>query len=219
VGTGLAAILFDMDGTLVDSEKVWDVGLTELADSYGGVLSGTARAQMVGTSMADSMGILHSDIDQPWRRTADSLARLEERMVELFAGGLIWRPGAQELLAEVRAAGIPTALVTATKRPLVEIAFRTIGASNFDAVVCGDEVDQTKPHPAPYRAAAKLLGADTARCVAIEDSPTGVASALAAGCVVVAVPCEVALDQVPGMTIVDSLEKLDVAALRQLVRG
>jgi len=213
----LAAVLFDMDGTLVDSEKIWDVGLRELAGRYGAVLSAAARARMIGTSMIESMGILHTDIDQPWRDPADSVLWLEERVSELFAAGLIWRPGAQELLSEVRAAGIPTALVTATRRHLVDIALHTIGATNFDVVVCGDEVDQGKPHPEPYRTAAALLGAGTSACVAIEDSPTGVASAVAAGCVVIAVPCEVVLAQQPDVTVADSLETLDVAALRTLV--
>jgi HAD superfamily hydrolase (TIGR01509 family) len=217
VAGDLAAVLFDMDGTLVDSEKVWDVGLSELAARYGGGLSAAARASMVGTSMVESMAILHADIGQPWRDPADSVTWLEARVVDLFGAGLVWRPGARELLAQVRAAGVPTALVTATRRHLVEVALGTIGAHNFDAVVCGDEVDETKPHPTPYRTAASLLGTEPARCVAIEDSPTGIASARAAGCVVVAVPCEVVLSDVDGVTVVDSLADLDVPALRRLV--
>src|ERR1043165_9525497 len=105
-----------MDGTLVDSEKGWDVGLRELAQRYGGQLSSVARARMVGTSMIESMHILHADIGQPWREPDSSVLWLEARVSELFAAGLIWRPGARRLLAEVRAAGIPTALVTATRR-------------------------------------------------------------------------------------------------------
>src|SRR3989440_11695273 len=115
---GLAGVLFDMDGTLVDSEKVWDVGLTELAERYGGTLSAAARTRMVGTSMAESMSILHGDIGQPWRDNAVSVAWLEERVKELFGDGLVWRPGAAELLPELRAAGVPLALVTTTRRPL-----------------------------------------------------------------------------------------------------
>src|SRR5947209_7908915 len=123
----LAGVLFDMDGTLVDSEKVWDVALVELADRYGGVLSAPARARMVGNSAAESMVILHDDIGQPWRDPATSVAWLEERMKELFAAGLVWRPGAVELLGELRAAGVPMALVTATRRDLVDVALETIG--------------------------------------------------------------------------------------------
>src|SRR5438874_13140819 len=127
----LAAVLFDMDGTLVDSEKVWDVGLAELASRYGGRLSAAARARMVGSSMADSMAILHEDIGQPWRDPVDSLVWLEERVKGLFADGLVWRPGAPELLRDVAAAGIPAALVTATRRHLVDVALETIGRDHF----------------------------------------------------------------------------------------
>jgi HAD superfamily hydrolase (TIGR01509 family) len=215
----LDAVLFDMDGTLVDSEKVWDVGLRELARQYGGELSAAARTRMVGTSMAESMAILHTDISQPGRDTEASVTWLENRVYELFADGLTWRPGARQLLAAVRAAGIPAALVTATRRRLVEVALGTIGAHNFDVVVCGDEVGRTKPDPEPYLTAAAKLGADPRGCVAVEDSPTGVASARAAGCVVVAVPCEVALIPTDGVVQIDSLEMMDVATLRKLVAG
>lgn len=216
---GLAAVLFDMDGTLVDSEKVWDVGLSDLAALYGGVLSAAARQSMVGTSMAETMTILHHDLAQPWRDAAESVAWLESRVMDLFAEGLVWRPGARGLLAEVRAAGVPTALVTATRRALVEVALRTIGPDNFDAVVCGDEVPRTKPHPEPYLAAARLLAAPIGRCVAIEDSPNGIASARAAGARVLAVPCEVELSDADGVTLVPSLAGVDVAFLDGLLAG
>jgi len=190
---GLAGVLFDMDGTLVDSEKLWTIGLEELAIRHGGALSGTARTAMVGSSMAESMRILHEDIGQPGLSVADSVEWLERRIEDLFTSDLIWRAGAQQLLHELRAADLPMALVTATRRQLVEVALLTIGADWFDAVVAGDEVGQTKPHPEPYLKAAAALGAEPGRCVAIEDSPNGVRSAAAAGCVVLAVPCEVDL--------------------------
>jgi HAD superfamily hydrolase (TIGR01509 family) len=217
-GATLEAVLFDMDGTLVDSEKVWDVGLLELAQRYGGRLSADARARMVGSSMAASMAILHEDIGQPWRDVGESLAWLEQRVKGLFADGLVWRPGALELLREVTAARVPAALVTATRRHLVDVALETIGRSHFAAVVCGDEVDEVKPHPAPYRTAAALLGVDIGHCVAIEDSPTGVVSARAAGAVVLAVPSEVDLSHLDGVTHIDSLVEVDLAYLRALVR-
>jgi HAD superfamily hydrolase (TIGR01509 family) len=210
-------VLFDMDGTLLDSEKVWDVGLAELAAHYGGALSTAARVNMVGTSMRESMTILHADLAQPWRDPAASTEWLENRVLELFSAGLVWRPGARALLRAVRAAGVPTALVTATRRPLVDVALQTIGPENFDAVVCGDEVSHTKPHPEPYLTAAKLLGAPIGRCVAIEDSPTGVASALAAGASVLAVPCEVDLSDVVGVAHMPSLVDVDLAYLEGLV--
>jgi HAD superfamily hydrolase (TIGR01509 family) len=211
----LAAVLFDMDGTLVDSEKVWDVALRELAVHYGGVLSDAARRAMIGTAAMETMQILHDDLRQPWRDPVEGAVWVDTRTLELFAEGLDWRPGAQELLRAVRAAGIPTALVTNTNRSLVDVALTTLGAENFDVVVCGDEVTRTKPDPTPYLTAATALGVDPRACVAIEDSPAGVASARAAGCAVVAVPHEIELGE--HGEIVGSLLEVDLAFLRRLV--
>jgi HAD superfamily hydrolase (TIGR01509 family) len=216
--SSLDAVLFDMDGTLVDSEKVWSVALNEQAEHLGGRLSSAARAAMVGTSMVESMTILHNDLGRPELDVDASIRWLEDRMKDLFSAGLLWQPGARQLLDEVHAADIPMALVTATRRHLVDVALLTIGAHYFDAVVAGDEVGNVKPHPEPYETAARLLGvADPRHCVAIEDSPTGVASARAAGCVVLAVPSETRLSDVDGVTVVDSLASVDLAFLRKLV--
>ena len=212
----LAAVLFDMDGTLVDSEKVWDVGLRELAIRYGGTLSDEARLRMVGTSALETMVILYEDLRQPWRDPDEGADWLDVRVAELFADGLEWLPGALDLVTAVRAARLPAALVTNTRRALVEVALATLGEHNFDAVVCGDDVPRTKPDPTPYLAAAASLGVDPARCVAVEDSPAGVASALGAGCAVLAVPHEVEIVGVD-VHIVDSLVEVDVDLLRSLV--
>jgi HAD superfamily hydrolase (TIGR01509 family) len=206
-------VLFDMDGTLVDSEKVWDVALYELAARAGGTLSPAARHAMVGSSMATSMRILREDLGQPDRDEAADVEWIESRVEELFARGLVWRPGALELLHAVRAAGLPTALVTSTGRRLVEIALNTLGRENFDAVVCGDEVSAPKPDPTPYLTAADLLGVKIAECVAIEDSPTGLASAVASGAAVLAVPAELELPPTDGVHLRDSLEGVDLAFL------
>lgn len=139
------------------------------------------------------------------------------RMVELFELGLPWRPGGPEALRGARSLGIPTALVTSTIRSLTEKALETLGRDSFDVTVCGDEVGgNNKPHPEPYLKAARLLGVDPAECVAIEDSPTGVASAEAAGCLVIAIPCEVPLQPGPHRVLRDSLEDVDFAALGEL---
>jgi HAD superfamily hydrolase (TIGR01509 family) len=209
----LAAVLFDLDGTLVDSEKVWDIGLRELAVRYGGVLSEAARLRMVGTDSLATMAILHEDLGQPWRNATYGADWLDARVLDLFAEGLDWLPGARELLEAVRAAGLRTALVTSTRRSLVEVALDTVGRHNFDVVVCGDEVRRTKPDPAPYLAAARALGVAPGACVAIEDSPAGVVSARAAGCAVIAVPHEVELTDVDGVLLASLLD-VDLALLR-----
>jgi HAD superfamily hydrolase (TIGR01509 family) len=210
-----AAVLFDMDGTLVDSEKVWDVALNELAVREAGRhLSTRARQEMIGSSMVTSMRIMRDDLgldrepDQDW---------LIERVFELFARGLVWRPGALELLRAVRAQGLRTALVTSTGRKLVEVALETLGRENFDVIVCGDEVAVPKPDPTPYRLAAELLEVPVAECVAIEDSPTGVASAVASGAAVLAVPSELELPPTDGVHLRDSLVGVDPAFLATLL--
>jgi HAD superfamily hydrolase (TIGR01509 family) len=212
-----AAVLFDMDGTLVDSEKVWDIALHELARRAGGALSESARLAMIGSNMGRSMQILRDDLGQPQRPEAPDVAWLTDRVFELFAEGLVWRPGALDLVLGVRAAGIPTALVTSTGRKLVEVALDTLGRENFDVVVCGDEVAMPKPDPEPYRTAAELLGVRIEDCVAIEDSPTGVASAVASGAAVLAVPAELELPPTDGVRLLATLEGVNPAYLANLL--
>jgi HAD superfamily hydrolase (TIGR01509 family) len=213
---GPAAVLFDMDGTLLDSEKLWDVALDDLATWLGGELSPAARNRMVGSSLGRSVAILHSDLGVE-ADPESSGCYLTDRMAELLATDLIWRPGAQQFLEAVHRTGWPTALVTSTHRRLTDIALDTIGRQYFTATVCGDEVDRPKPHPDPYLKAARLLGVPPARSVAIEDSPLGVTAAEAAGCIVVAVPSEVPIEPASTRTIWDSLEGRTADDLAELV--
>jgi HAD superfamily hydrolase (TIGR01509 family) len=213
-----AAVLFDMDGTLLDSEKVWDVALDDLAHYLGGELSDAARRRMVGSSLARSITILHDDLGIE-ADPESSGGYLTERTAELFRTDLVWRPGAEELLESVNESGLPAALVTSTHRRLTEIALDVIGRTRFKATVCGDEVAHPKPAPDPYLVAARLLAADPRHCVAIEDSPLGVASAEAAGCVVLAVPSEVPIEAAPTRTVRTSLVGLTVDDLAALVEA
>ena len=206
-----------MDGTLLDSEKVWDIALDDTAKWLGGQLSATARRRMVGSSMGRSVAILHADLDVD-ADPESSAAYLTERTAELFGTKLVWQPGARELLLTLAGADIPVALVTSTRRHLTEIALDTLGRQFFAAVVCGDEVRRPKPHPDPYLRAAELIGARTTECVAIEDSPIGVAAAEAAGCVVLAVPSEVELEAGPNRHLRRSLVGVSVAELAALLR-
>ncbi|MGH3758887.1 HAD family hydrolase [Actinophytocola sp.] len=207
-----AAVLWDLDGTLLDSEKLWDIPLYELTEKLGGELSLPTRQAMVGTNVKTTMHLLYAEVgiaEPSAERLADGAAWLDRRMAEVLRGPLPWRPGARDALAGVRAAGFPMALVTSTERGLTEIALDTIGRALFDVTVCGDEVDgHNKPHPEPYLRAARLLGVDPASCVAVEDSPTGTASAVAAGCTVVVVPCEVPVEPGERRVFRDSLEGL-----------
>ncbi|MGH3433454.1 MAG: HAD family hydrolase [Thermocrispum sp.] len=210
------AVLWDMDGTLVDSEKLWEIGLHELAEHLGGRLSPEARLAMVGTNVTVTMELLFADLGLELTPAAFAEADrwLEARMHELFTDEVPWQPGAREALRMVRDTGLPTALVTSTVRSLTEGALDYIGREWFDVTVAGDEVGgENKPHPEPYLIAAGLLAVDPGRCVAIEDSPVGTASAVAAGCSVIVVPGDVDVDPGPRLVKRESLTGLEPADL------
>jgi HAD superfamily hydrolase (TIGR01509 family) len=215
---GLGAVLWDMDGTLVDSEKLWDISLAELARHLGGELSVATREAMVGSSMWRTLDMMFDEVGLAHRpETMEEAAGwLSRRTEELFRSGLPWRPGALEALRMARASGLATALVTSTERALVELALESIGREHFDVVVCGDEVPATKPAPDPYLIASAKLGVEPGRCLAIEDSPTGAASASAAGCAVLVVPNEVPVPTGPGRIQRETLAELTESELREL---
>ncbi|MFG3341127.1 HAD family hydrolase [Glycomyces sp. NPDC048151] len=210
------AVLFDMDGTLVDSEIVWDTGVEELAGLLGGALDPEVRSRMVGTNEDASVVMLLESLGIPLTESPQHQTWLRTRMKELFAEGVDWKPGARELLLECRAAGVPTALVTSTPRELADIIIGLVGPENFDLTVCGDEVERPKPDPVPYLHAAAKLGVDIERCVVLEDSVSGTSSALAAGAVTLAIPGDVDLPAELEVKRLDSLEGVDLAYLRSL---
>jgi HAD superfamily hydrolase (TIGR01509 family) len=208
-----------MDGTLVDSEKLWTIALEDLMVRLGAELTTAVRESMIGSNMLHSTLILlgAAGIEPTEAAIADVAASLNERMTVLMRE-LPWRPGALAALRSVRAAGIRTALVTSTERMLTEIALDSIGREFFDVTVCGDEVDgQNKPLPRPYQRAADLLGVDPRYCVAVEDSVTGVTSAAAAGCTVLVVPAEAPVPAGARRVLRDSLVGVDAELLAGLL--
>ena len=215
----LTAVLFDMDGTLVETEQYWGESMFELARALGGQMSEAARASTVGSSMRTSMRILHADLGLV--RTEEQLqsdARwVENRTAQLLSAGISWCPGARDLLAAVRAEGLRTALVTTTPRKLAEIVLRTIradlGGDPFDVTVCGDEVPARKPDPAPYRQAMTALGVEPARCVVVEDSLAGITAGLASGAAVLGVPTVQEVPPARGLTLRDGLVGVGPAEL------
>jgi HAD superfamily hydrolase (TIGR01509 family) len=220
--TSPAAVLFDMDGTLVETEQHWGAALFGLARRLGGELSPATREATVGTSMRTALDLLYADLDldraASWREDA---AWVEEVVAGLFARDVPWRPGARELLTEVRAAALPTALVTTTPRRLADLVIARLAGDldvpPFDLTVCGDEVPARKPDPAPYLQAADALGVDPGDCVVVEDSASGVAAGLAAGCAVLGVPSLQPLAPAPGLVLRDTLAGVGVADLERLL--
>jgi len=217
----LRAVLFDMDGTLVETEQYWGEALAALADRLGGRLSAAARAATVGTSMRTAMGILHADLDvtRTERELRSDARWVEDEVARLMADGVHWRSGARELIAAVRGAGVATALVTTTPRRLADLVLGHIGevapgVPSFDVTICGDEVPARKPDPAPYRQAMTVLGVRPHECVVIEDSQAGVSAGLAAGIAVVGVPTLQSVAPAPRLTVLDSLDGVDVSVLR-----
>ena len=214
----MKAVLFDMDGTLVDSEKLWEVALQVLYSRLGGELTPAVREATVGGSAESLMQIIYTDLGLD--PDADEMAAhsdwLHDYTADLFDGGLPWCDGARELLDTLANSAVPMALVTNTRRALTERALDSIGRHYFAASVCGDEVVRAKPAPDPYQRAAALLGFDPAQCLAIEDSVTGAASAEDAGCPVLVVPNDVEVPDSARRRHVTSLLGLDVARLQEI---
>ena len=214
----MKAVLWDMDGTLVDSEKVWDVSLAALYEKLGGEMTPEVRASMIGSVAENTMRIVYTSLglDLDREAMAESSRWLNDYTAELFDEGLPWCDGAKELLDALAAEGTPMALVTNTERALTERALNGIGREYFSATVCGDEVRRGKPAPDPYQRGAELLGLSPEDCLAVEDSVTGTTSAESAGCPVLVVPNDV---DVPGgirRRHVSSLAELGPADLRDV---
>jgi HAD superfamily hydrolase (TIGR01509 family) len=213
-----AAVLWDMDGTLVDTEPYWIAGEFELIAAHGGTWSLEHAHHLVGQALLESGEYIrrHAGVTLP---AEEIVERLLDAVVERVRQDIPWRPGAQELLARLVADGIPCALVTMSYRRLAEAVLAGLAPGTFATIVAGDDVRHGKPHPEPYLTAAARLGAAPAECVAIEDSPTGIASAEAAGVPVLAVRHLVPISDGAGRHVVDTLEGLTPADLGALPVG
>jgi len=210
------AVLFDMDGTLIDSEPVWFDTEVRLLAEHGFDLGREHWQRVLGQPNEVACGYLIevSGIPLTWRELSE---RIETAMVEQLSQGVELLPGAKELLVELQAAGVPTALVSASSRRIVDACLGAIGADFFRHTVSGDDVERTKPDPEPYLRAAELLGVDPAGCVVVEDSPIGTASGAAAGCRVLSVPhAAVEIPEHPRVTRAASLDGVDLAYLAAL---
>jgi HAD superfamily hydrolase (TIGR01509 family) len=188
-----AAVLFDMDGTIIDSEPYWMIAETELVEEHGGTWSAEQGYALVGSGLWNSAAELQkAGVDL----SADDIVhRLSERVLEQVAASVPWRPGVRELFKELLDAGIPCALVTMSLRmnaeALAEAVAAELGQPFFLAIVAGDDVSQPKPHPEAYLKGALALGVAIGDCVALEDSSYGATSAFSAGAITIGIPLHV----------------------------
>ena len=207
-----AAVLWDLDGTIVDTEPLWIDAEYDLARRHGAEWTPEDALKLVGNDLLDSGRYIRERMNLTMS-AEDVVDELVTVMASRMEDEVDWRPGALDLLEDLRTHHVPTALVTMSYRAIVEPLLRKLPADTFDVVVVGDEVSDGKPHPAPYLTAARLLRVEPTDCIAIEDSPTGAASAGAAGCRVLAIPHHVPIPSEPRRTHRDTLEGLDARGL------
>ncbi|MFM9367002.1 HAD family hydrolase [Streptomyces sp. Da 82-17] len=200
-----AALLCDMDGTLVDTEHAWLEAVAEFLHAQGSPSTGPTLAPFAGAALADAADHLVRH-GLTALTAAQSAEILDRAFTSRVAAGVTVQPGALQLLDGARALGVPTALVTASERHVAELVLDTLGRHRFDTSVTSGETERGKPHPDPYLAAARALGVAPEDCLAVEDTPTGAAAALAAGCRLLAVPSVPGIAPGPRTTVVRTLE-------------
>jgi HAD superfamily hydrolase (TIGR01509 family) len=211
----MQAVLWDMDGTLVDTEPYWIDTERAMAEKYGATWTEADAMELVGSDLLDSGAyikrVMGLDLSP-----AEVVEELLDGVVGKVQHAVPWRPGAVELLESLREAGVRCGLVTMSYQRFVAPILARLPPETFRVVVTGEQVSRGKPHPEPYLTAAAALGVPPEECVAIEDSNTGAKSAEAAGCTVLVVENHVPVLDGPRRVFRDSLVGLaahDLAAL------
>jgi HAD superfamily hydrolase (TIGR01509 family) len=210
-----AAVLWDMDGTLVDSEEYWLSSEQNLAQEFNGTWNAQDGLDLIGMSLYDSTKVMKAKMGLELEPD-EIINRLTDDVVAQLQVSIPWRPGAQELLRELKKRGVKTALVTMSMKRMAESVASQIPFKAFDVIVAGDMVTLGKPHPEPYLMAARLLGVAPEDCVAFEDSHTGLTSAEAAGTKAIGVTNIVPIPELSGRIIWPTLEGVTLRDLRKL---
>ena len=210
-----AAVLFDMDGTLIDSEHHWLSSEQELAASWGANWTSDDGEALIGMSLYQSTKLIKEKLGidlTPGQITE----LLTDAVISKLDAEIVWRPGVLELIADLKASGVKTALVTMSMRRMALSVAAKLPVGAFDVVVAGDDVTNGKPHPEPYLLAAEKLGVDVKDCIAFEDSVTGLTSAEASGAIAIGIPNIVQLPEQEGRLIWPTLQGVNVETLAGL---
>ncbi len=210
-----AAVLFDLDGTLIDSEPYWMQSERELAAEHQSDWSQEDGDKLIGMSLYDSSRLIKERLGSELHQE-EIIDKLTDGVNKQLARAVPWRPGAEALLKELRRKKIKTALVTMSMRRTALQVVDTIPFKAFDVVVAGDDVVHGKPHAEPYVKAAQLLGVRPEECVAFEDSITGILSAEAAKTKAVGIPNMMIIPQHEGRILWTTLEGVTLKKLREL---
>lgn len=210
------AVLFDMDGTIIDSEPYWMASEQALAAEHNGTWTANDGLDIIGMDLDESSKVIKERANIPLE--PDEIKnRLTNDVQSKLAKVVPWRPGAQELLLELRKRKVKTALVTMALHRMAQQVVDAIPFDAFDVIVAGDDVTRGKPHPEAYQKAAALLGFETNKCIAFEDSITGLTSAEAAGTYAIGIPNIIEIPQKPGRVIWPTLEGVTFKQLRKLI--
>ena len=206
------AVLWDLDGTIIDSEPYWLISEQRLVESFGGEWSEADGLTLVGSGLPNAAAFLQRrGVDMP---IDDIVNRMVSEVNEMVEREIPWRPGARELLRSIHDAGIPQVMVTMSYRSSAIVIADALGV--FEDLITGDAVTHAKPHPEPYQLGAAAVGAQARECVAFEDSGPGAESAVAAGCATIAVPMHIPLPESPNYTLWHSLVGRDVSHVAEV---
>jgi HAD superfamily hydrolase (TIGR01509 family) len=209
----LAAVLWDMDGTLIDSEPIWIAQQFVLAERHGGTWTTEQGLALVGADMHDTaVAMQAAGVEM---EAGELVAALERGVIDSLRVAVPWRPGVRELLAELVHAGTPCAIATTSSHEMAALVAAAAPEGSISVVVGSEDVTQTKPSPEPYLRAAELLGVRVEDCVAVEDSPNGLAAAIASGAATIAVPNDAVLPESGDFLLWPTLEGRTVEDLRE----
>jgi HAD superfamily hydrolase (TIGR01509 family) len=212
-----AAILWDMDGTLIDSEPFWQAAEFDVVSAGGGTWTHEQAIALVGSDLTHASHVLSAaGAAMPPKEIEEYLVR---RVSSQIRAEVPWRIHAADTLARIKALNLPCALVTMSHTPIAQAFTDVVAPNTFEVVVTGDTVEKGKPDPLPYVRAAELLGVDITRCIAVEDSPTGIASALASGARTIGIEAIVPVAAQPGLSRVKSLDQITSSVLDVIMRG